>query len=114
MRTLALLGCAALLSACAVLPIRAPVRPPLGLLYARQSAPLLVDFDETQLGTKRGRATVQYVQDPFFTGANLAWGNADLEKAARNGDIDRVRHADYEVFSVLGVYMRFTVHAYGD
>jgi hypothetical protein len=94
--------------------MRAPVRPPAGLLYTNQHAPLLVDFRDTELGTKHGKATVSYFQDILLTGINVAWGDASLEKAARNGNIQKLRHADYEVFNVLGVFIRFTVHAYGD
>lgn len=113
-RFTALLASALFINACAALPMRAPVRPPIGLLYTSQKAPLLIDFDNTELGAKHGKATVSYFQDLFLTGVNLAWGNATLEKAARDGDIEKVRHADYEVWNVLGIFMRFTVHAYGD
>lgn len=77
-------------------------------------APLTHDFHETPLSPKHGTAVVTYVQDPILTGLNFAWGDADIASAAQKGGIDRVQYADYELLSVLGIYVRFTVHAYGD
>jgi hypothetical protein len=39
--------------------------------------------------------------------------DASIEAAARQGGLDEVAYADYEMMNVLGVYSEFTVHAYG-
>lgn len=109
-----LIALALVASGCGTFIARAPVQPPRGFLYTSYRAPLSVDFDETRLGSKHGTATVNYFQDVLFTGIALAWGEGDLEDAARNGGIKEVRYADYELLSVLGVFVRFQVHAYGD
>jgi hypothetical protein len=88
--------------------------PPLGLAFANQRAPLTIDFDETPIGSKHGTAAVTFVQDPLLTGINLAWGDASVETAAEEGGINTVHYADYEVLNVLGIFVRFTTHAYGD
>jgi hypothetical protein len=110
-RLFAVLGCALVLSACIS---SAPVQPPRGLLFTNQQAPLMTDFDETRLGPKHGKASVRYFRDPLFTGLDFAWDDACLRAAAKNGNITTVRHADYEFLSILGIFARFTVHAYGD
>jgi len=36
------------------------------------------------------------------------------DKAAKNGNLSKVEYADYEYFSVLGIYQKTTVTAYGE
>ncbi len=96
-------------------PATAYPRPPLGFVYGHNSAPLQVDFEGESLGAKRGTATTHWLRDIILTGLPLAaWGEASIEAAARDGGITEVKHADYEIMNVLGVYMAFTVHVYGD
>jgi hypothetical protein len=92
----------------------APVRPPIGLAFANQRAPLTLDFDETRLGSKHATASVLYVYEPLLTSISLAWGDASLAAAAANGGISKIHYVDYEVLNVLGVFVQFTVHVYGD
>jgi hypothetical protein len=83
-------------------------------VFANIRAPLQHDFNETRLGSKTGKATVVYVHEPLLTNVSLAWGDASIEAAAEEGAIKAVRHADYELLNVLGLYVRFTTYAYGD
>ncbi len=74
-----------------------------------------LDFRDTSFGTKKGTAQVQYIRDILITGLPLAsWGSASIQDAARDGGITHVRHADYEVMNVLGLYVEFTTIVYGD
>ena len=103
----ALVGCTS--------PVRVPVAPPSGLLFAYQSAPLETNFEETQVGSKTGIAEVRFLREPFFTNLPLVtWGDASLEAAAREGGIQTVHYADYHLLSVLGVYLQLTVQVSGD
>lgn len=103
-----------LLSACAT-PFRAPVRPPEGVLVTIYRAPLQIDMDATRPGPELGTASTYFIQDPIFTGINLAWGDASIEAAAREGGLETVRHADYARFSFfLGIFQKMTVRAYGE
>lgn len=86
----------------------APVVPALGWAYTNTQAPLDVDYDQTQLGSKTGRASVSSVLGLF------AWGDASTTAAARDGGITTIRHADYEYLNVLGVYTTFTTVVRGD
>ena len=93
----------------------APVRPPLGAIYGNHRAPLQLDFRNTSFGTKRGSSEVQYIRDILITGLPLvSWGSASIRDAARDGGITTVRHVDYEVMNVLGLYVEFTTIVYGD
>jgi hypothetical protein len=93
----------------------APVVLPVGLIFGHQHLPLTTDFDASELGPKQGKAKVRWLREPYFTGLPVAaWGSASIAEAAEEGHIERVHHADYEVLSVLGIYVEFTVYAYGD
>lgn len=87
----------------------APVVPPIGILFNNTEAPLDVDFDETQLGSKVGKASTTSVLWLF------AWGDASTAAAARDGGITTIRHADYEFLNVfLGIYASYTTVVRGD
>jgi hypothetical protein len=45
---------------------------------------------------------------------SAGWGNAALDKAARDAGIQTVYYADYELLDVLGIYKRATVYVYGE
>ena len=85
----------------------APVIPPSGLVYTSTSAPLDIDFDKTQLGTKVGRASTQAVL------GLVAFGDASTAAAARNGGLTVIHHADYSMVSILGLYSSYTTIVYG-
>ncbi|MCA8959601.1 MAG: TRL-like family protein [Planctomycetes bacterium] len=97
---LALTGCAGMHGA--------PVTPAPGFIYTNYKAPLDADFDATRLGSKMGSSEVTN-----YLGA-VALGDASIKAAAMNGGLTTVNHADYEVFSVLGIYSRFKVTVYGE
>lgn len=92
----------------------APVQPSVGFLFANQRAPLMTDLDATTLGSKHGVTQTYFVMDPLLTRLSVALGDASIERAARESGIRTVRHADYELLNVLGIFMRFRVHVYGD
>ena len=94
----------------------APVVPPRGLLFTSYKAPLVTDCKGTDLGTRKGTATSQYLYVPvlLWWGPSFAWGDASLDKAVKNGEIETLKGGDYEYLNVLLVYSEFTVHAYGD
>ena len=80
-----------------------------GCAYVNVKVPYDVNLDQTELGEKKGIATA-YSFLWLFT-----WGDASYAKAAENGDISVLRHADQEVFQILfGFYTRWRVIAYGD
>jgi hypothetical protein len=41
-------------------------------------------------------------------------GDASVETAAKNAGITRIHHVDYECWSILGCYAKFTTTVYGD
>ena len=100
MSIVALSGCAGV--------YRAPVLPSVGMLFAEIKAPLDVDFDDTDLGSRVGKATSKSILGWFAT------GDASIQAAARNGGITKIKHADYEFNNILGVYSEFTTVVYGD
>jgi hypothetical protein len=80
-----------------------------GCVYTKVTLPLDTDVNQTELGSKVGRASVRSV-----LGA-VAWGDAGTKAAAENGNITTIRHLDQEQLVVLfGAYARYTTLCYGD
>lgn len=95
--------------------IVAPVVPPTGLLFSNYLAPLETNFEATPVGAKQGTALVRFLQDPIFTGLPiLTWGEASIEAAAASGGISKVHYVDYEVLSVVGIFVQLTVRVWGE
>lgn len=99
------LGLAAFAAGCAM--SAAPVIPPPALIQ-NYKAPLDIDHDQTQLGTKQGSSVEKSVL------GIVSWGDASTRTAALNGGITTIRSADYEFFTVFGVYSTYTTIVYGD
>jgi hypothetical protein len=77
--------------------------------YVNTKTPYDLDLNNTDLGTKVGVAEAQSVL------WLVAWGDASYEAAARNGNINVLKHADQEIYQILlGVYTRWRVVVYGD
>lgn len=77
-------------------------------LYYDVVLPLDEDLQVTELGDKRGEATVQ-----SYLGLVVV-GDAGLQAAAEDGGITVMRHADRRIFNVLFVYSSYTTIVYGD
>jgi hypothetical protein len=86
----------------------APVIPGSAFVYANTRAPMDVDFERTEVGPKRGRASVTTIL------ALVSFGDASAASAANDGGISTIRHADYEYYNILGIYQRFTTVVYGE
>ncbi len=86
---------------------RAPVVPPVGLLYSAFKAPLTTEFSGQAAELKSGEASTSSVL------GLVATGDCSLEAAAHEGGLNTIEYCDYSYLNVLGVYQRFTVVAYG-
>jgi hypothetical protein len=88
--------------------VHAPVVPPLGGLYTGIQAPLDVELDETEMGTRSGESSSLCIL------GLVAVGDASTHTAARNGGIKIIRSADYSYVNVLGIYQGYSTIVYGD
>ena len=86
----------------------APFSPPPGIAFNQYKAPLDINYDKTDLGTKTGAASASSVL------CLVSFGDCSIQAAAMNGGVSTVNHADYEFFSILGLYTKTTVTVYGD
>lgn len=78
-------------------------------IYSEVKLPLDTDLNETSLGEKVGRSSLQSVAYLF------AWGDASTHAAAENGGITVIKHLDAEYNSYFfGLYSKRTTIAYGD
>lgn len=92
----------------------APVRPPVGFLFTHYSAPLTANATDFKVEGIKGSSHTFALREPFVTGQGVAWAQAAVEEAARQGGLKKVYYADYEVLNVLSIYGRFTVRVYGE
>jgi hypothetical protein len=80
-----------------------------GCIYSKAITPLDENVENTRIGKKTGRASVHIVA------WMVAWGDAGVEAAARNGGLEVINHLDTERQIVLfGLYSRITTIAYGE
>lgn len=80
-----------------------------GCLYSNVRFPLDKDLWETKLGTKVG------VSSNHSIAWLVAWGDAGVESAAKNGNIRVINHMDMGIESyVFGLYTRRDTIVYGD
>jgi hypothetical protein len=77
-------------------------------LIQNYQAPLDIDNDQTQLGAKVGESSTQNVLGV------VSWGDASTRAAAQAGGITTIRSADYEFYTVLGIYSKYTTIVHGD
>ncbi|HKK50342.1 MAG TPA: TRL-like family protein, partial [Myxococcota bacterium] len=86
----------------------APIMPPNGVVYTDIEAPLSPVAFGRSIGARKGEASSQSIL------GLVAWGDASVEAAARDGLITEPKHIDYGYFNVLGVYQSFTTIVRGD
>jgi hypothetical protein len=100
-----MLACSALLmTACLV----APVVPPQGFVYTGYKAPLDLDQNKTAVAAKTGRASTVSIF------GIIAWGDASIDAAARDGGIQTIESADYAFTNVFGLYQQYTTIVHGN
>jgi hypothetical protein len=76
---------------------------------------LETNFEATPAGGKTGVAEVRFIREPFFTKLPIiTWGDGSVQAAVQEGGIQTVHYVDYEVLSVLGIYVQLTIKVSGD
>ena len=92
-----------------------PFQPPSACLFTQIKAPISTEFHNAPVCTKKGEATAEYIAIPCYVPIPcVSWGGCDIDQAAKEGNISKVEYSDYEYFSVLRIYNRTTVTAYGE
>ncbi len=87
---------------------RSPVVPYTGGWFNQTGFPVDIKYkDGNSIGPKEGRAKSSQV---LFL---IAWGDASIATAAREGGISTVDHVDAEVFNILGLYSTYETIVYG-
>lgn len=108
---IAVLGvAAAALTGCGAPMFFAPVMPPQAGMVTSFRAPLDTDFDATPVAANgpRGRASVVNIL------GIVSFGDCGAQKAAEQGRIVKITHADYDYFNLMGIYQKFTTIVYGE
>lgn len=79
---------------------------PVGALYTDFTYPVTVgegDIKYNRCGTASCYSLFGWV----------AGGDASLNRAAKNGNIDKISWANMKAFNILGIYGKYTVEVYG-
>ena len=80
-----------------------------GCLYSHVTVPLSINLNETDVGSKKGEASIYSVLWLF------AWGDSGSAAAAKNGGITTMTHMDQKLYVILfGIYTRTTTIVYGN
>lgn len=89
-----LVGCAAVSS------------PLIGGLYTDVKAPFAVTSNSgaSKVGTAEAASVLGII----------ATGDASIEAAAKSAGIKTIHHVDYQAFSILSFYAKYTVFVYGE
>ena len=91
-----------------------PFQPPSACLFTQVKAPLSTKFQDAPVCAKKGEAAAQFLYVPCTYVMCISWGGCDVDTAAKNGNLSKVEYADYEYLSVLQIYKKTTVTAYGE
>ena len=76
-----------------------------GFLFTQTDAAVAVGSanNSSKVGTAESTAIICF-----------ATGDSSIQKAMQNGGITKIHHVDCKVFSVLGLYAKYTTVVYGD
>ena len=99
-----------LLPGCVSAP-KAPFAPSSGLFYTEIKAPLTTDFNKQKITKTYGQASSTHVAYYILS---FAIGDDSINKAIKDGMLKNAAYADYEWFSILGIYGKLKVNAYGE
>ncbi len=106
---LAVAAAAVCLSGCANL-YRAPLKPAPGGLVTSQTIPLTLNFEPTRAATFDKTASETFYLFWPYPIMDFAWG--DREKALGLLDGRTPAYAELEVFTLFGLFGRYTVNFY--
>jgi len=95
-----------LLGGCAT-PASSPVIPAYAAVSV-YSAPVDLDYNDTDLGSKIGTSTVHTIL------GIVSFGDCSAAAAAANGGIKVIKHADCSVVNALFFYSSYKTIVYGD
>ena len=99
----AALACLPLLSGCMT-----------GHIYQHTFEPLSTNFDRTPACTGTGQSDIDHLHIPLSSiDIDVLWDSNAIADAAKQGGIEEICYADFEEFSILGVWNEYTVHVYG-
>ncbi len=102
--------------------ITAPVVPPMGGIYTKTAAPLILpQSGMAAVDLRDCSAEIYHIKIPIdyasalsgLSAISFTWDRADLEKVVGPTPFERIAFADYEIKSVLGVYAEMKVTVYG-
>lgn len=80
-----------------------------GCVYMNIRIPLDTNLDRTELGEGTGASSLRSVL------WMVAWGDAGIHAAARQGNLRVIHHADQQALSILGgLYYKRTTIVYGE
>ena len=105
MRALAMLlalASVAMLAGCSAYP-----RSPVAAAITVDVMGPVAGVDNSVAATKVGKSEARGI-------LLIAWGDASIATAAKNGEITRIHHVDSESLGVFGIYAKYETIVYGE
>ncbi len=87
-----------------------------GLIYTHTWVPLSTNFNHTPVfqSNESGESDVRHLSIPApYHSLDFLWHTNAIGDIAERDGIGEICYADYESFSVLGIWNQYTVHVYG-
>jgi hypothetical protein len=78
-----------------------------GLIYSDFITPLLCPEKNTEYSKMGESSTISFFRI-------VALGDGGIKEATENGGISEVKMVDMQIISVLGLYVKYITHVYGD
>jgi hypothetical protein len=92
----------------------APVIPPPGGLFTDVKMPITTDFHETSTNCREAEASTFFLKEPWFGAFSVSWGDASMQRIARDAGFHKVHYADAELITFLPFFARSTVKVCGE
>lgn len=78
----------------------------MGSLYTDATLPMAATSNS--VGSKAGKSEATNILGLVMT------GDAGINAAAKDGNITKISHVDYEVYNILGLFAKMTTVVYGE
>ena len=83
-----------------------------GLIYTHMTEPLTTHFNRTPVAD--GYVAEGDVKELRYNAAlRVFWDENSIGSIAKQAGFDEIYYADFETFSVLGIWTQYRVHIYG-
>lgn len=87
-----------------------------GLIYTNATVPLVINMNNTPVGTKSAAISSQQLKEPISgLGVSAEWNSRAIGDAAKHSGLTQINFADMHTFSIFGgIWKKQTVRVWGE